>query len=120
MRCEVCGQDEKLREVLIFSIFSYIYQLFGGLAHPDSYREVRACDWHFFKFFIMGGFSSVGRACDWQSQGQGFDSTNLHFLIVQLFVCTALVSAVLQNKEIRVYTSCRISICCLHVAHCCG
>ena len=32
MRCEVGGQDEKFREVLIFSIFSYIYQLFGGLA----------------------------------------------------------------------------------------
>jgi len=27
-----------------FSIYSYIYQLIGGLAHPDSYREARACD----------------------------------------------------------------------------
>ena len=31
----------------------------GGLAHPDSYREVRACDWHFFKFFIMGGLAQL-------------------------------------------------------------
>jgi len=25
-----------------FSIYSYIYHFFGGLAHPDSYREARA------------------------------------------------------------------------------
>ena len=37
----------------IFSFYYYIYELSGGLAQ-------------------------LARACDWQSQGQGFDSPNLH------------------------------------------
>jgi hypothetical protein len=41
-----------------------------------------------FHFFIhlhgtstkvaAGGLAQLARACDWQSQGQGFDSPNLH------------------------------------------
>ena len=41
-------------------------------------------------------------SCDWQSQGQGFDSTNLNFLIVQLFVGTALVSAVKRIVDLSI------------------
>jgi hypothetical protein len=29
-------------------------------------------------FWIDGGLAQLARACDWQSQGQGFDSPNLH------------------------------------------
>ena len=36
-----------------------------------------------FNFFLhlralRGGLAQLARACDWQSQGQGFDSPNLH------------------------------------------
>ena len=27
---------------------------------------------------FSGGLAQLARACDWQSQGQGFDSPNLH------------------------------------------
>ena len=27
---------------------------------------------------LTGGLAQLARACDWQSQGQGFDSPNLH------------------------------------------
>jgi hypothetical protein len=36
---------------------------------------------HFFYTFAQfcyGGLAQLARACDWQSQGQGFDSPNLH------------------------------------------
>lgn len=39
---------------------------------------------HLFSFFSYicgigrGGLAQLARACDWQSQGQGFDSPNLH------------------------------------------
>ena len=41
--------------LLIFSFFSYICSSTNG------------------------GLAQLARACDWQSQGQGFDSPNLHF-----------------------------------------
>ena len=38
---------------------------------------------YYFQFFLTfavaaGGLAQLARACDWQSQGQGFDSPNLH------------------------------------------
>ena len=38
---------------------------------------------YYFQFFLtfatqIGGLAQLARACDWQSQGQGFDSPNLH------------------------------------------
>jgi hypothetical protein len=64
-----------VKYILNFSLLLRIVN--GGLAHPDSYREVRAFD-NFDLFFIFGGLAQLARAFDWQSKGQGFDSPNLH------------------------------------------
>jgi hypothetical protein len=37
-----------------------------------------------FDFLYLGGLAQLARACDWQSQGQGFDSPNLHKKMLQL------------------------------------
>ena len=61
-------------DILIF--FIHLRNSARGLAHPDSYREARVCE--FFDCSLFGGLAQLARACDWQSQGQGFDSPNLH------------------------------------------
>jgi len=68
--------------VFIFQFFLTFTDSQGGLAHPvpiaiGSYREARACEKKCSLF--TGGLAQLARACDWQSQGQGFDSPNLHF-----------------------------------------
>ena len=43
-----------------------------------------------YSFFFLnlrcfdGGLAQLARAFDWQSKGQGFDSPNLHKIIVQI------------------------------------
>ncbi len=37
-----------------------------------------ACRWGTANLTVLRGYSSVGRALDWQSRGQGFESPYLH------------------------------------------
>jgi hypothetical protein len=48
--------------------------MFMGLA---AHSYTGACD-IFNRSLYSGGLAQLARACDWQSQGQGFDSPNLH------------------------------------------
>ena len=70
------AHPDSYREARACEIFDCSF--IGGLAHPDSYREARACE--IFDCSFIGGLAQLARACDWQSQGQGFDSPNLHKL----------------------------------------
>ena len=63
MRCEVEAEVEVEIEVLNLSLNLSLFASFHFILKFTS---------------VTGGLAQLARACDWQSQGQGFDSPNLH------------------------------------------